>query len=329
MPPSIDADRFSSSSDTLKNARDKMHLDEIILRRLPPGEDDLPLSLGERIKQGGSLLQWSNLLQPDEIHFLKQAALETAETSPYLESESAGDGQGDRGHLCVRMPIWAAAERDHSLADVHLSVDVSNVLEQILERAYHYMDTELCSSVRETLFGGANWKENNDNEKKETNAVEGTANNGGCESSEEGAAEFRTDTTTDHSRVSMVELFRNQQLDFSIREPAMNVYRAPFGHFGMHKDGKALTILVPLSDPTVEFEGGGTAFWKERFPKQGTHGPSLILKPDPGSVLLFGGTVSHSGMHIRQGQRVVFVASFSRRSNSTQHEDAPCCLGRM
>ena len=110
---------------------------------------------------------------------------------------------------------------------------------------------------------------------------------------------------------SLVDLFRNNQLTFSTREPAINVYEAPYGHFAMHKDNQDLSIVMPLSDPSVDFEGGGTAFWSQNFPKEGMDDPSLILKPPPGTAMMWGGRVSHKGMHLRRGTRVVFVVSFS------------------
>jgi hypothetical protein len=119
---------------------------------------------------------------------------------------------------------------------------------------------------------------------------------------------------------SIAELFQNNQLEFSIREPAINIYTAPHGHFGMHKDNNDLTILVPLSDPHKEFTGGGTAFWSQSFPKEGLDDPSLVMTPEAGTAMLFGGRVSHKGMHIRSGNRVVFVASFSRPSSGKECE---------
>ena len=106
-------------------------------------------------------------------------------------------------------------------------------------------------------------------------------------------------------------LFRNDQLDYSIREPAINVYDAPHGYFAMHKDHHALSIVIPLSDPKVDFQGGGTAFWSQSHPMEGMDRPSIVVKPTPGTVMLWGGRVSHKGMNISNGTRVVLVASFS------------------
>ena len=117
---------------------------------------------------------------------------------------------------------------------------------------------------------------------------------------------FGDDTTP-----SIAQLFRDNQLLYSSREPAINVYEAPDGCFAMHKDHHALSIVIPLSCPKKHFTGGGTAFWSQSHPVQGMDRPSLILKPTPGTALLWGGRVSHQGMPITSGRRVVLVASFS------------------
>lgn len=275
-----------------------MHAEETSIKRgVTPGHPSS--SLGERIQRGQSLLTLTNLITPEEIEFLARSSLALA-ASQETENQRDGDGQGDRAHLCVRMPILAAAQRDNSTDDLHLPEPVSLLLEEILERAYIYIDRQLCPSVKDTLFA------NNDHEEKEE--LDTHANN-------DATVDDDANNGTASTSVSMTQLFHNHQLDYSIREPAINVYTAPFGHFGMHKDGKSLTILVPLSDPSVHFDGGGTAFWKESYPQPGMHDPALVLTPKPGTALLFGGTLSHSGMHIKSGKRVVFVASFSRLVN--------------
>jgi 2OG-Fe(II) oxygenase superfamily len=114
---------------------------------------------------------------------------------------------------------------------------------------------------------------------------------------------------------SLSQLFVDGQLEWSTREPAVNVYYPPNGHFGIHKDNKALTILMPLTSGSgSDFTGGGTAFWSQSHPNEHGHAPSLIMTPKAGTAVLFGGMVSHKGLAIHSGKRVVFVASFSRRS---------------
>jgi hypothetical protein len=120
---------------------------------------------------------------------------------------------------------------------------------------------------------------------------------------------------------TLVQLFDDGKLEWSTREPAVNVYYPPNGHFGIHKDNKALTILMPLTSGSgIDFTGGGTAFWSESYPNEHRHAPSLVLAPTKGTALLFGGKVSHKGLHIDSGIRVVFVASFSRKANGTKSE---------
>jgi hypothetical protein len=118
--------------------------------------------------------------------------------------------------------------------------------------------------------------------------------------------------------VSLVRLFLDRQLEWSTREPAVNVYYPPRGHFGIHRDNKALTVLMPLTSPREDFQGGGTAFWSQSYPNETRHAPSLTLSPKAGTALLFGGKVPHKGLHISEGIRVVFVASFSRKADRIQ-----------
>ena len=115
----------------------------------------------------------------------------------------------------------------------------------------------------------------------------------------------------DDDDISIAGMFRNNQLTYSIREPALNVYTAPHGCFAKHKDHQALSVLIPLSDPRTEFEGGGTAFWSQSAPLEGLDPPALVLKPPPGTALLWGGRVSHQGQMLTEGSRVVLVASVS------------------
>ena len=42
--------------------------------------------------------------------------------------------------------------------------------------------------------------------------------------------------------------------------------------------------------------------------------PDLVLKPEKGAALVFGGDVTHSGMPVEAGYRSVFVCSFSTRT---------------
>ena len=111
----------------------------------------------------------------------------------------------------------------------------------------------------------------------------------------------------------MREMHERGGLEFSPREPAINVYGRG-GEFAPHQDHQALTVLVPLSPPSA-FEGGGTGFWPhgddERMARRAP--PALVLRPPAGTALLFAGSVTHAGVPVRAGERAVLVASFSRR----------------
>lgn len=109
---------------------------------------------------------------------------------------------------------------------------------------------------------------------------------------------------------SLARLLDHHDLKFSSREPAINVYSAG-GKFLAHEDAQALTLLLPLSCPNKDFAGGGTAFWHQDARGHRVEGPSLVSRPPAGTALLFGGCVTHAGVAVEEGSRVVFVASFS------------------
>ena len=104
-------------------------------------------------------------------------------------------------------------------------------------------------------------------------------------------------------------LMTDHQLKYSSREPAINVYSCG-GEFRAHKDAQAITILIPLSSPN-EFLGGGTSFWSQDSRGHRVEEPSICLKPPAGTAMLFGGCVTHAGVPVENGKRVVFVASFT------------------
>jgi len=123
---------------------------------------------------------------------------------------------------------------------------------------------------------------------------------------------------------SVCHLLDTDQLKFSSREPAINIY-TPDGQFLAHKDAQAITVLIPLSCPDHHFQGGGTSFWSQDSRGHRVEDPTIILKPAAGSAMLFGGCVTHAGVSVNKGTRVVFVASFSRASEETpvvtEHRD--------
>ena len=149
-------------------------------------------------------------------------------------------------------------------------------------------------------------------------------------------------------------IIHHHGLVFSAGEPAINLYTTG-GHFDMHTDKQSLTILVPLShardgggavaaagegDPegcgsalspdavedAVGFRGGGTAFFSRHVDADasssdaaggsgGAAGPKLVVKPSPGTAIVFCGGMRHAGVPVLEGTRCVLVASFSAKVN--------------
>ena len=103
---------------------------------------------------------------------------------------------------------------------------------------------------------------------------------------------------------SLRDLYMAGELEWSEGEPAINVYSAG-GGFGTHKDHMALTVLIPLTAPALDFSGGGTGFWsrldEEMMGGMPSGSPTKVLKPMIGTALLFGGSVAHAGMPVDEG----------------------------
>ena len=99
----------------------------------------------------------------------------------------------------------------------------------------------------------------------------------------------------------------NERLVFSEGEPAINVYSRG-GRFEPHEDKQSLTCLLNVS-ADEDYEGGGTAFWGLESSDDGA--PSAVIRPAAGTSLIFGGQVTHAGVAVESGERVVLVASFS------------------
>ena len=120
-----------------------------------------------------------------------------------------------------------------------------------------------------------------------------------------------------HPHSGLTGLHESGELVFSETEPAINVYFED-GCFLPHEDNCALTMLIPLSSPAGgDFVGGGTGFWAPE-PRRATGDdvePSVVLAPPAGTAMLFAGHVTHAGMQVLAGSRVVLVASFSRKWN--------------
>jgi len=180
----------------------------------------------------------------------------------------------------VRIPTLAAFERalrTRTPCANPLPRDVDELLhDDILSRVLRRIDREL-PAIPQKLFGGVESLE----------------------------AIFRGD-----KKISKDE---DKLLKFSSREPAINVYEEG-GEFLVHKDAQALTVLLPFSSMGRDFEGGGTAFWSQDARGHRVEEPSLILLPEAGTAMLFGGCVTHAGRPVLSGTRVVLVASFSPAS---------------
>ena len=106
------------------------------------------------------------------------------------------------------------------------------------------------------------------------------------------------------SNSTLLGMHENDELEFTRREPAINVYDAG-GFFTPHKDHQTLTVLLSLTPPS-NFTGGGTGFWRRHAPAA-----CVEVRPKAGTALLFGGDLTHAGLAVESGTRCVYVASFS------------------
>mmetsp|Transcript_25611 Transcript_25611/g.40211 ORF Transcript_25611/g.40211 Transcript_25611/m.40211 type:complete len:289 (+) Transcript_25611:134-1000(+) len=225
-------------------------------------------SIGERIKNGESIIQIEDLVTHAECNYIIDKVLEQDASPTTLEKPGL-----------VRLPTQAAAERA-SAANIPCAAplcdDVDNLLHVILKRTASVM-AEQIPSISKVLFNGE----------------------------------------------SICELLDADQLKFSSREPAINIY-TPGGEFLAHKDAQAITVLIPLSCPE-QFQGGGTSFWSQDSRGHRVEDPTIILKPPSGTAMLFGGCVTHAGVSVTEGTRVVFVASFSSATEESpviiEHRD--------
>ena len=255
-------------------------------------------SFAERIQIGKSVLTLESMMTPNEIEYIIQASVAAAEehrqalanNDTTSDTQSTMDCTQDSGFQGQsRMPTLSASQRQQRRRRTTLpcsdtlSKELSTFLEDtILKRVLTFVDSEL-TSLSTTLF-----HLNTTKQVGEQNQTEG----------------------------GIAHLFDNEKLVYSNREPAINIYVAPGGQFGIHRDNQALTMLIPLSKYRVDFDGGGTAFYSDD-----SDIPSLVLAPPPGTAILFCGSVRHSGMAIERGTRIVFVASFSRKAVVRRHRN--------
>jgi len=174
----------------------------------------------------------------------------------------------------LRLPTIAAARRASATSTPcaePLPAEVDGLLNRILLRAMLIIDEEI-PSISDALFGGESLAA----------LLAGGKEGSGC----------------------------GIGLKYSSREPAINIYSSG-GEFLAHKDAQALTILLPLSCPRRDFAGGGTAFWSQDSRGHRAEDPTVVSKPGAGTAMLFGGCVTHAGLPVETGTRIVFVASFS------------------
>ena len=92
-------------------------------------------------------------------------------------------------------------------------------------------------------------------------------------------------------------------------EPKVNVY-SEGGYFNQHEDGMNLTILVILTD---EFEGGGTAFFRDldlshddldvADMTNDSHSlsPEAVALHPAGTAMIWGGTLQHMAIPVTKG----------------------------
>jgi hypothetical protein len=77
-----------------------------------------------------------------------------------------------------------------------------------------------------------------------------------------------------------------------------------------HEDMRELTIVIPLN-PMESFPlvGGGTRFWLAGTTPDGENG--VLVKPPPGSGIIFNGDITHSGNSVYEGTRYVLMTSIN------------------
>lgn len=235
-------------------------------------------SLGQSIGEGRVVVCLPDIASPDECDQLFQAGLSA---SQQRTSGTPGAARG-RSRFSVSDPTA-------------FSNDVVVIAEEILLRVLDYVDDNI-PSVYEWLF-----------QPDDVDWASRQPLNARLEQPTVPPEPFLAETCE-----GLRDLYMAGALEWSEGEPAINVYE-PGGYFGAHKDHLALTVLIPLTDPSADFEGGGTGFWagNRRVGEDPASPPSSVLKPDPGSALLFGGDVTHAGMAVEAGLRSVLVCSFS------------------
>ena len=256
-------------------------------QEIPIASEALPAgrpceSIGEAIRQGASVVLVENVASPDECRALCEAASRSAQAHRRSE-QSKSAGVNPNGNL-VRLPIAAAGERAKAVGTPcaeALDAESSAMCERILLRVMASIDEHMPSVVA-SLFHGA------------------------------------ADLEASRSP-SLCELHASSALEYSSREPAINVYTAG-GEFMPHMDHQSLTVLIPLSGADDEFTGGGTGFWSQDARGHRVEGPTIVLRPKAASAMLFGGHVTHAGVPTLSGERVVRRLRSQTRGAAPNHD---------
>ena len=121
------------------------------------------------------------------------------------------------------------------------------------------------------------------------------------------------------------ELPPDIRLEFSMARAFCIVYDAG-GQKGLkkHTDGRkeGATLLLLLSTPGVDFEGGGTRFFPSVLE------PSFDAKPTKGSTVVFpSDTLQHEGLPIKRGRRllVCVFATKKKRAGGPRAAETTAC----
>eukprot|EP00523_Entomoneis_sp_CCMP467_P011433 CAMPEP_0168723572 /NCGR_PEP_ID=MMETSP0724-20121128/3187_1 /TAXON_ID=265536 /ORGANISM="Amphiprora sp., Strain CCMP467" /LENGTH=279 /DNA_ID=CAMNT_0008770289 /DNA_START=28 /DNA_END=863 /DNA_ORIENTATION=+ len=245
------------------------------------------ITLGEKIRDGSIVIELPDICNPQECETIRDYCCRRAVCDEQLAMLDESLALNQVG--LVRLPTIQAATRaqetDTTCAEP-LAVEIDDLCQDILLRVAALIDEKIPSIVVE-LF------------------------------SDEEESESAKNCPATISSTSLVEQMKSQtRLDYTRREPAINVYTNG-GEFQKHKDAQSLTILVPLSSPETHFQEGGTGFWSEHelpdssndynfdhFPSfagdqaSNEAPPIVILRPPAGTALLFGGSVTHAGIPV-------------------------------
>lgn len=121
--------------------------------------------------------------------------------------------------------------------------------------------------------------------------------------------------------MSLSELYLMGEIEWSKGELAIDIYESA-GYVGAHKNHLVLTILIPLTDATCDFDGGRTGFWcgnSDVDENSGTN-PNWVLTSSAGTALFFWSDVRHTRLVVDNGYWAMLVCSFSMQ-NSVRNRD--------